>query len=51
VSWTSPRGWPFRVHVDAVEDGAEAVNTLGDQVRRDPYARIGLADLLVPTNG
>src|SRR4051794_663377 len=39
---------PFRVHVDPVGDGAEEVNLLGDRVREQFLARIGLADLLVP---
>ena len=39
---------PFRVHIDPVRDGAEQVNDLGDRVRAEFYARIGLADLLTP---
>lgn len=40
---------PFRVHVDpADDDGSEAVNDLGDEVRRRFYPRIGLTDLLGP---
>ena len=42
---------PFRVHIDPVDDGAEAVNDLGDRIREQFYARIGLADLLAPTVG
>ncbi|MGY1713371.1 SDR family oxidoreductase [Geodermatophilus sp. SYSU D01106] len=43
---------PFRVHVDPADDGAERVNHLGDQVRREFYERIGLEDLLrVRTDG
>jgi NAD(P)-dependent dehydrogenase (short-subunit alcohol dehydrogenase family) len=42
---------PFRVHIDPVDDGAEAVNELGDRIREQFYARIGLADLLAPTVG
>lgn len=46
----TPKGQrPFRIHIDPVDDGAEAVNTVGDQVRRDFYHRIGLEDLLSPT--
>jgi NAD(P)-dependent dehydrogenase (short-subunit alcohol dehydrogenase family) len=46
----TPKGQrPFRVHIDPADDGAERVNDLGDQVRRDFYARLGLADLLSPT--
>ena len=37
---------PFRVHIDPADDGAEAVNDLGDRVRREFYQRIGLVDLL-----
>ena len=29
-------------------DGAERVNALGDQVRREFYERLGLSDLLGP---
>lgn len=39
---------PFRVHIDPADDGAEAVNTVGDWVRKTFYQRIGLADLLRP---
>ncbi len=39
---------PFRVHIDPAQDGAEAVNALGDRTRRDFYARLGLEDLLAP---
>lgn len=42
---------PFRVHVDPVGDGAEQVNALGDAVREQFYARIGLGDLLRPGAG
>jgi len=45
----TPKGQrPFRVHIDPAADGAEAVNDLGDRVRRDFYERIGLTDLLSP---
>ena len=45
-----PKGQrPFRVHIDPAQDGAERVNDLGDEVRREFYARIGLTDLLSPT--
>lgn len=37
---------PFRVHIDPAQDGAEAVNDLGDQTRRDFYER--LVDLFGP---
>ncbi len=39
---------PFRVHIDPAQDGAEAVNDLGDQTRRDFYERLELGDLLGP---
>jgi NAD(P)-dependent dehydrogenase (short-subunit alcohol dehydrogenase family) len=39
---------PFRVHIDPADDGAETVNRVGDLVRRNFYARIGLEDLLGP---
>jgi NAD(P)-dependent dehydrogenase (short-subunit alcohol dehydrogenase family) len=39
---------PFRVHIDPVNDGAEEVNALGDRIREQFLARIGLADLLAP---
>jgi NAD(P)-dependent dehydrogenase (short-subunit alcohol dehydrogenase family) len=44
-----PKGQrPFRVHIDPAQDGAERVNDLGDEVRREFYARTGLTDLLSP---
>lgn len=44
-----PKGHrPFRVHIDPVHDGAEEVFDLGDRVRAEFYARIGLEDLLRP---
>lgn len=44
-----PKGQrPSRVHIDPAQDGAEAVNDLGDKTRRDFYARIGLTNLLTP---
>jgi hypothetical protein len=36
------------VHVDPAGDGAEQVDELGDRVRQEFYARIGLSDLLHP---
>lgn len=39
---------PFRVHIDPVDDGAEEVNTVGDRVREEFYARMRLSDLLRP---
>ena len=41
--------WPFRVHIDPSEDGAEVVNGVADRVRAELLRRIGLADLLHPT--
>lgn len=44
-----PKGQrPLRVHVDPADGGAEAVNAVGDRVREEFYARIGLSDLLRP---
>jgi len=40
---------PFRIHVDPSQDGAEAVNAVGDRVRREMYRNLGLEDLLKPT--
>lgn len=46
----TPKGQrPFRVHIDPADDGAAEVNAVGDRVRRDFYARIGLEDLLAPS--
>jgi NAD(P)-dependent dehydrogenase (short-subunit alcohol dehydrogenase family) len=39
---------PFRVHIDPMHDGAEAVFDLGDRIRADFYRRIGFEDLLSP---
>jgi NAD(P)-dependent dehydrogenase (short-subunit alcohol dehydrogenase family) len=48
----TPKGQrPFRVHIDPANDGAETVNAVGELVRRDFYRRIGLDDLLTPTQG
>jgi NAD(P)-dependent dehydrogenase (short-subunit alcohol dehydrogenase family) len=44
-----PKGQrPFRVHIDPMDDGAKAVNAVGDEIRERFYRRIGLADLLRP---
>ena len=40
---------PFRVHVDPSSDGAEIVNGVADRVRAELFWRIGLQDLLHPT--
>ncbi|MFJ4434747.1 SDR family oxidoreductase [Streptomyces sp. NPDC088923] len=48
----TPKGRrPFRVHIDPADDGAEVVNAVGDRVRSEFYRRIGLEDLLTPTDG
>lgn len=39
---------PFRVHVDPMHDGAEAVFDLGDRIHAEFYRRIGFEDLLSP---
>jgi NAD(P)-dependent dehydrogenase (short-subunit alcohol dehydrogenase family) len=36
---------PYRVHIDPVDDGSEAVSDLADRVRSDFLTRVGLADL------
>lgn len=41
---------PFRVHVDPSEDGCEAVNAVGDRVRREMYRNLGLESLLRPVD-
>jgi len=40
---------PFRKHIDPSEDGAEIVNAMADRVRAEMFRRIGLEDLLKPT--
>lgn len=40
---------PFRVHIDPVGDGAEEADAVGDRIRADFLARIGLEDLLRPS--
>ena len=40
---------PFRVHIDPVNDGAEAVNAAADRVRAELLRNMGLHDLLHPT--
>jgi NAD(P)-dependent dehydrogenase (short-subunit alcohol dehydrogenase family) len=40
---------PFRVHVDPSQDGAEIVNGVADRVRAELLRRIGLEDLLTPS--
>jgi NAD(P)-dependent dehydrogenase (short-subunit alcohol dehydrogenase family) len=46
-----PKGQrPFRVHIDPAHDGAEEVVDLGDRIRAEFFQRIGLDDLLHPSN-
>ncbi len=48
---TAPKGErPFRVHYDPSHDGAEEVFDLGDRIRREFFARVGLDDLLAPAS-
>ncbi|GHJ37261.1 hypothetical protein [Streptomyces sp. TS71-3] len=45
----TPRGQrPFRVHVDPVNDGSEAVSEVADRARVTFLGRLGLSDLLKP---
>ena len=39
---------PFRVHIDPIDDGSEAVNAVADQKRAELYKRIQMEDLLKP---
>lgn len=39
---------PFRVHIDPVDDGSEAVSTVADAARTQFLTRLGLSDLLHP---
>jgi hypothetical protein len=41
---------PFRVHIDPSQDGCEVVNGVADRVRREMFFRIGLEDLLHPSD-
>jgi NAD(P)-dependent dehydrogenase (short-subunit alcohol dehydrogenase family) len=41
---------PFRVHIDPSDDGAEAVNAVGDEIRKLFCQRIDLGDLLQPAS-
>jgi NAD(P)-dependent dehydrogenase (short-subunit alcohol dehydrogenase family) len=41
---------PFRVHIDPSDDGAAVVNAVADRVRTELLRRIGLEDLLHPSN-
>jgi NAD(P)-dependent dehydrogenase (short-subunit alcohol dehydrogenase family) len=41
---------PFRVHIDPSQDGCEVVNVVADRIRSDFLKRIGLGDLLTPSN-
>ncbi|MFE9093533.1 SDR family oxidoreductase [Streptomyces sp. NPDC007264] len=37
---------PYRVTIDPIDDGSEAVSDVADRIRRDFLTRVGLADLL-----
>lgn len=39
---------PFRVHVDPIDDGAEAVNAVADRKRQEMFERLGMEELLKP---
>lgn len=41
---------PFRIHVDPADDGAAVVSAVADRIRTEFLDRIGLADVLHPTN-
>jgi NAD(P)-dependent dehydrogenase (short-subunit alcohol dehydrogenase family) len=41
---------PFRVHVDPTHDGADVTFAVMDRVRAEMLRRVGLSDLLAPTN-
>jgi len=41
---------PFRVHIDPADDGAAVVNAVADRIRAEFLTRIGLQDLLHPSN-
>jgi NAD(P)-dependent dehydrogenase (short-subunit alcohol dehydrogenase family) len=41
---------PFRIHIDPSQDGAEIVNGMADRVRAEMLRRIGLGDLLRPSD-
>jgi len=41
---------PFRLHIDPSQDGAEIVNGVADRVRAQLIERIGLSDLLRPSD-
>lgn len=40
---------PFRTHIDPSQDGCEIVNGVADRVRAEMFRRIGLEDLLHPS--
>jgi NAD(P)-dependent dehydrogenase (short-subunit alcohol dehydrogenase family) len=40
---------PFRVHIDPADDGAAVVNAVADRIRTEFLTRIGLEDLLHPS--
>lgn len=39
---------PFRVHVDPIDNGAEAVSAVADRKRQEMFERIGMEELLKP---
>jgi hypothetical protein len=39
---------PFRVHIDAADDGAALVNAVADRIRAEILTRTGLDDFLHP---
>lgn len=39
---------PYRVHVDPLDDGSEAVSDVADKVRADMLRKMGFGDLLIP---
>ncbi len=40
---------PLRVHIDPADDGAEIVNGVADRVRKELLHKMGLSDLLKPS--
>jgi NAD(P)-dependent dehydrogenase (short-subunit alcohol dehydrogenase family) len=42
---------PYRVHIDPVDDGSEAVSDLADRTRREFLDRVGLSDLITVAGG
>jgi NAD(P)-dependent dehydrogenase (short-subunit alcohol dehydrogenase family) len=42
---------PFRITIDPTQDGSELVAAVQDRFRRDTLLRVGLGDILHPTDG